>query len=288
MDNIKTITNAQRLILYIASGLVLAMGIILFFLSDYTETYFSWTIGIPLTAAFLGAGYLASFLLEFMAAREFIWARGRIAVPAVLLFTSLTFIITLIHLDKFHLDTSNQVTLIITWAWILVYAIVPIIMSVILILQLRTVGINPVRHAVLPLWFQLILGTQAAVMLIMGIGFLFIPETFAPLWAWGLTALTARAIGAWLIGMGIAAAQSVFENDWLRLRPAMIAYMFYGFLQGINLLRYPDAAGLDWSQTKTWFYCAFVLSILLVGSFGTWKTQQQREDINEKSENSIE
>lgn len=275
MDTIKTITKAQRLILYIASGLVLAMGIILFFGSDFTETYFAWTIGIPLTAAFLGAGYLASFLLEFMAARETIWTRGRIAVPAVLLFTSLTFIITLIHLDKFHLDTDNSMTLIITWAWILVYALVPIIMSIILVLQLRTPGINEPRQAILPLPFRLILGIQAVVMLSLGIGFLITPGTFIPLWAWGLTALTARAIGAWLVGMGIAAAQSVFENDWRRLRPAMIAYTLYGFLQGVNLLRYPSATGLDWSQAKTWVYCVFVLSILLVGIFGTWKTQQE-------------
>lgn len=277
MSDKKIITSAQRAILYIASGLVLTMGIILYILSDYTESYFAWTIGIPLTAAFLGAGYLASFLLEFMAARESIWVRGRIAVPAVLLFTSLTFVITLIHLDKFHLDNSNTLTLVITWAWILVYAVVPIIMSGILIQQLRAQGINPSRQSALPLWFRLILGFQATVMLLLGVGFLLMPESFAPLWAWALTPLTARAIGAWLVGLGVASAQSVIDNDWLRVRPAMISYMLYGFLQVLNLLRYPTAKGLDWGQPKTWFYCIFVLSILLVGIYGTWQTQRQRE-----------
>ncbi|HRF99289.1 MAG TPA: hypothetical protein PLZ51_28950, partial [Aggregatilineales bacterium] len=255
---------------------VLIMGIILYFLSDDTATYFAWTIDVPLTAAFLGAGYLASFLLEFMAARQFIWARGRIAVPAVLLFTSLTFIITLIHLDKFHTNSNNPLTLIVTWAWILVYAFVPLIMGVILIQQLRTQGVNPASHAMLPLWFRLILGIQGAIMVILGLGFLFMPQTFAPLWAWELTPLTGRAIGAWLVGLGVAAIQSVIENDWLRLRPAMIAYMLYGFLQGINLLRYPNATGLDWGQPKTWVYCIFILSILLVGIFGTWQAQRQK------------
>jgi hypothetical protein len=277
MSNVKTITTAQRAILYIASGLVLTMGIILYFLSDFTETYFAWTIGIPLTASFLGAGYLASFLLEFMAARESIWARGRIAVPAVLLFTSLTFIITLIHLDKFHLDTENSLTLVITWAWILVYAVVPVIMSGILIQQLRTQGISPPIHTALPLWFRLIMGTQGAVMLLLGLGLLLMPESFAPLWAWIVPPLAARAIGAWLIGLGVAAIQSVIENDWLRVRPAMISYMLYGFLQVVNLLRYPTAKGLDWGQPKTWLYCIFILSILLVGMFGTWQTQRHRE-----------
>ena len=96
MPSVKVSTKAQQAILYIASALVLIMGLILYFLSDNTATYFAWTIGVPLTAAFLGAGYLASFILEFMAAREQIWARSRVAVPTVLLFTSLTFIITLV------------------------------------------------------------------------------------------------------------------------------------------------------------------------------------------------
>jgi hypothetical protein len=55
-----------------------------------TETYFAWTIHPPLTAAVLGAGYWASFVLELLSARERLWARTRVAVPAVLLFSTLT------------------------------------------------------------------------------------------------------------------------------------------------------------------------------------------------------
>jgi len=277
MPSVKVSTKAQQAILYIASALVLIMGLILYFLSDNTATYFAWTIGVPLTAAFLGAGYLASFILEFMAAREQIWARSRVAVPTVLLFTSLTFIITLVHLDKFHLGTSNPLTLILTWAWIIVYATVPFIMGFILIMQLRAQGVNPPIIAALPSWFRLILGLQAAIMLVLGLALLLLPETAMPLWAWELTPLTARAIGAWLVGMGVAGAQSVSENDWLRLRPAMLAFMSYALLQLINLLRYPNASGLDWSALKTWLYLAFIFSILIIGAFGTWQVQKHKE-----------
>jgi len=277
MPSVKVSTKAQQTILYLASALVLIMGLILYFLSDNTATYFAWTIGVPLTAAFLGAGYLASFILELMAAREQIWARSRVAVPAVLLFTSLTFIITLVHLDKFHLGVSNPLTLILTWAWIIVYATVPFIMGFILIMQLRAQGVNPPIIAALPSWFRLILGLQAAIMLVLGLALLLLPETAMPLWAWELTPLTARAIGAWLVGMGVAGAQSVSENDWLRLRPAMLAFMSYALLQLINLLRYPNASGLDWSALKTWLYLAFILSILVIGAFGTWQAQKHRE-----------
>ena len=109
--DLKKTTPGIRIILYLASFLVLSVGLSLYLLSERTDTYFSWTINPPLTAAFLGAGYLASFLTELLAAREGIWARARIAVPGVLVFTILTSIVTFIHLDKFHLDNPVFITL---------------------------------------------------------------------------------------------------------------------------------------------------------------------------------
>ena len=68
--DLKKTTSGIQIILYIASFLVLSVGLSLYLLSQKTDTYFSWTINPPLTAAFLGAGYLASFLTELLAARE--------------------------------------------------------------------------------------------------------------------------------------------------------------------------------------------------------------------------
>jgi hypothetical protein len=84
-----TIPGMRRL-LYVNSALVLVIGIPLYLLSPQTETYFAWTIHPPLTAAVLGAGYWASFVLELLSARERLWARTRVVVPAVLLFSTLT------------------------------------------------------------------------------------------------------------------------------------------------------------------------------------------------------
>ena len=270
----KQLTSSQRWLLYFASSLVLIMGLNLYFLAEQTETTFAWTIGVPLTAAFLGAGYLSSFLIEFMAARETLWVKSRIALPTAFTFTILTSITTLIHLDKFHLESTNPITVIVTWAWLLVYAIVPFIMGIVFIQQLRSDGTNPAPTAYLPRWFKVVIGIQGGVMLIIGLGFMFVPMTFAPLWSWTLTPLTARAIGAWLSGIGVATFHSIIENDWGRLRPAMASYALFGILQLINLMRFSDADGLDWSQMKTWLYVIFLISILGIGCFGTWRSQQ--------------
>lgn len=274
METSKQLNPSQRWLLYFASSLVLIMGLNLYLLAEQTETTFAWTIGVPLTAAFLGGSYLSTFLIEFLAARETLWVNSRIALPTAFTFTILTSVVTLIHLDKFHLESTNSVTVIVTWAWLLVYAIVPFVMGFIFIRQLQSDGSNPASANNIPRWYKAIIGIQGCIMVMIGLGFLLVPMTVAPLWAWALTPLTARAIGAWLLGIGVATLHSILEDDWVRLRPAIMSYALFSILQLINLIRFSDAEGLDWSQIKTWLYVGFLLSILVVASFGVWRSQQ--------------
>jgi len=271
-SDLKKTTLGIRIILYIASILVLSVGISLYFLSAKTDLYFSWTINPPLTAAFLGAGYLASFLLEFLSARERIWARARPAVPGVWVFTFLTLIVTLLHLEKFHFGSSVLITWLGTWVWLLIYIGVPIALGILWFLQTRQPGIDPARIAPLPTWMRAILIAQGTIMLTVGVIMLLMPSTMIPLWPWQLSPLTCQAIGAWGVGIGFIALQESWENDWARLFPMMLSYAVYGALQAINLLRYPTT--LNGSQLSAGLYTLFVVTVLLAGVYGTWTAWQ--------------
>ncbi len=131
-------TEGIRIILYVASLLVLSVGLSLYFLSEKTDVYFSWTIKPSLTAAFLGAGYLASFLLEFLSAGKKLWAQARPAVSGVWVFTVLTSIVTLIHLDRFHFDSPVFITLAGTWVWLGIYISVPIALDIMVLASPQT------------------------------------------------------------------------------------------------------------------------------------------------------
>src|SRR5262250_2886371 len=135
MTQTATTTLAMRRLLAAAALLVFIIGIPLCVATTATETFFAWTIATPLSAAFLGASYWAAGVLEWLASRQTRWCNSRIAVPAVLLFTVLTLVVTLIHLDRFHLNAGAPITLAVTWAWLTVYAVVPVIMALILVLQ---------------------------------------------------------------------------------------------------------------------------------------------------------
>jgi hypothetical protein len=216
-----TIPGMRRL-LYVNSVLVLVIGIPLSLLSDQTDTSFAWTIHPPLTAAVLGAGYWASFVQELLSARERLWARTRVAVPAVLLFSTLTLAITLVHAERFHFHSQQLFTRAGTWGWLLVYLSVPVAMSWLLVTQLRQARPDPARVAPLASWVRIVLTVQAAVMLVVGVAMLLAPTVMLGAWPWALTPLTCRAIGAWAIGIGTIAAHAAWENDWWRLRPMVV------------------------------------------------------------------
>lgn len=104
----KPLTPAMKRLLIVAGVLVALAGVQLFVFPERTDRYFAWTIEPPLTATFLGASYWASVVFQFGAARSRVWANARIAVPTVFVFTTATLIVTLVHLDRFHLGTEFE------------------------------------------------------------------------------------------------------------------------------------------------------------------------------------
>src|SRR5215469_9964771 len=237
---LRPLVPGMRRLLFTAAVLVLLAGFQLFVFTGRTGTFFAWTIANPLAAAFLGAGYWASVAIEALAGRQKLWANARIAVPTVFVFTVLTLAATLLHLGQFHLGGQFATgTRIVTVAWIAVYVLVPVLMVVVLGVQARTPGIDPPRSAPLPVWLYGLLAAQAIVFLGVGIALFAAPAQAAPLWPWKLTPLVAQATAAWLISLGVAAAQALLERDARRLRPAAVGYILLAVLQFIALARYP-------------------------------------------------
>lgn len=256
--------------LAVAAGLVLAIGLPTYLLPERTETLFSWTVNPPLTAAFLGAAYVAATVIEFAASRERRWANARIALPAVLLFTTLTLIVTLRHLDAFHLGAEHGVVpRSIAWAWLAIYVLVPPIMAVLWLQQVRAPGTDPPRGAGLPATLRVVLALQAAVMLAFGAALYIAPQAVADaLWPWQLSPLTGGAVGAWLFAIGVGVAHALWEHDLHRIRSFMLGGALFGLLEVTAVLRFAGArtadgaAVLSWGQPRIWLYLLMVVSLV--------------------------
>lgn len=263
---VRSLISPMRWLLYAASTLVFLAGLQLTLLTEQTDTFFAWTISPPLTAAFLGASYWAAVPVELLAARQTIWAKARVAVPAIWLFTTLTLVATLLHVDKFHFSSPVASAQGAAWFWIAIYAGVPVAMLLIAWLQMRAPGGDPPRGPATPIWMRIAVLGQGAGMLAVGAGLFAVPTVVGGVWPWTLTPLTGRAIGAWLIGLGFAALHACREDDLSRIQPLAGGYTAFGVLQLVALARY--AGNVNWSAATAWVYLAFVLSVLPIGLFG--------------------
>jgi len=263
-DDVRPVTRGMRALLVAAGVLVVLAGVPLFVFPLRTDEWFAWTIVAPMTAVFLGASYWSAAAVEWTAATRRAWADARIAVPGVFAFTTLTLVVTLVHLDAFHLGTEHApAARTVTWVWIAVYALVPVLMSVLWWRQSRLPGGDPPRRHPLPRTVRVALWAQAVLLLPLGLGLLLAPGSTAALWPWPLTDLTGRAVGAWLLSLGIVAAHGLRESDAARIRPAIAGSMVFAALQAIALARYGDAltGGLP-----TALYLVILASFVVVGA----------------------
>jgi hypothetical protein len=119
-------------------------------------------------------------------------------------------------------------------------------------------GVHVVVRAVLSL--------QGALLLAVGAALLIAPVDASDLWPWTLTPLTARAIGAFLVGFGVAAAYSVRLDDLAALRGCAYSYTVLGALEILA----PAIHGGDLTGTAAHCsaYFAFWASVLAVGLYG--------------------
>jgi hypothetical protein len=260
----RSTTPGARVLLACFSLLTLVATGDLLVLARHTDALFAWTIQPPISAAFLGAGYGGGFVLSVLSLRSRSWGLAQVAMATVWVFTVLTLVATLLHLDRFHFGADGLVARGAAWFWLAVYLVVPVALGIAVVTQLqpsRRRGARP-----LPWWLATLLAVEGAVMLVVGIVQLVAPGLAATWWPWMLTPLTSRMIGAWLVAFGVAAGLSLVEGDLIRLRIAAIGYTVFGLLELAALAGYGDA--VRWGAPATTLYLAGLVSIVITGAAG--------------------
>ena len=239
-------------------GILLAViGLPLNLLPGETETAFSWTIEPPLTAAWLGGCYWGSCVLVLLSARRSAWTHARVVVPGILVAGVFLLSATLIHIDRFHMDSVTG------WVWLVLYSLLPPGAIALVVLQSRVPGEDLVRAAPMPRWAVVVLGAQAAVLVGVGAVLFAVPADAATAWPWTLTPLTGRATGAWLMAIGAATAQAAWEADWDRNRTGMAGYAAIAGLWLLALARFSGTP--DWDDASAWALALFVVAMLATG-----------------------
>jgi hypothetical protein len=218
-----------------ARGLLLVFGVLtalavvaLLGGATRTDVAFAWTIEPPLAAAFLGAGYASGCVLVLLTLRAGTWAQARWPLLTILVFTVLTLVATLLHLDRFHLPGDTGLATAAAWFWLAVYVVVPLGMAAVLVHGERTsrpVASSSGRRP--PRWFTASLLVQGAVLGALGVLLFLGVDTVVTAWPWDLTPLVAQVTAAWLVSFAVAAMMAVREDPRF-LGPAGAGYLVFG------------------------------------------------------------
>jgi hypothetical protein len=238
---------------------VSAAGLSLYLLSEQTSLYFAWTIKPPITAVFLGGGYLAVATALWLGLRESDWAPVRVGVWVVATGLVSILIASLLHLDKFHLHSAIWTARVWAWSWLFLYvALVPGLIAVLWAQrrQPRTeFGSGMELPTSLPTGLRVGQWGLGSLMALMGLALFVAPETAEQLWPWSLTPLTARMVGSFYLAFGVS---------------------LFAALQFITVVRYPV---VDWGALPGQLLAAMLLALLfmgIVGVRGDFKSRAQR------------
>lgn len=262
----RLLSRGMRAVFATGAFLVATAGIQLFILPTRTDRWFAWTIQSPLTAAFLGAFYWTAFVLAVQSALQREWVRARVGVMGVFVFVTLTFVLTILHYDKFHFRSADPVARSAAYLWFVIYLVDPILVAAAWFWQLRQAEPDSERVHLVPRRYLIALAVQGIALLAFGVALFVSPNDMSALWPWTLTPLTSRAVAAWLVGLSLVVLQAVWERAWERIEIATSSYVVLSVLQFLAIARFPSA--LDWGTTNTWLYLVLLSSILLVGMYG--------------------
>lgn len=271
MDGLR-ITGFTRVVLTLDLVFSLLAGGVLYLFSTQTDEYFAWTIKVPLTAAFLGAGYLGAATMLVFTYRTTDWRRVRIVPVIGFTLTVTTTIVTLWHLEPFHFGEGPAVAQVAAWAWVGVYVSIPVLLAAAFVRQERAVGpdAQPADKPLLPLLRAALL-VQAVGTTILGLGLILWPGAFDVVWPWPLTPLTAGAVGAWLLTIAAFSLWALREGDWTRFRSGVPGFGVFLALVVVGAIRYSDA--LDWGTWQPWTFLGALAISVSVFAVATWQQE---------------
>ena len=175
--------------------LAIANGAFLYLVPSRAEPDYAWPIAPPVSAAFMGAGYLAGFVAAALCLRARHWRSMHSLVWPLAILSLGLLCATLIHEDRFRFEEPSA------WGWTIVYALIPPGAAYLWHLQARVASPAPEPDPRLRS-IRLLSWPLGGAFVIFGVLLFATPDTFAEGWPWDLTPLLGRAFGSWYLLMG--------------------------------------------------------------------------------------
>ncbi|MET1052095.1 MAG: hypothetical protein ABWX65_05585 [Mycetocola sp.] len=240
-DGIRPLTTAVALLIL---PFLAVASVLLYLLPAETDRLFAWTIAPPLTAMVLGSAYIGGIWFFAQVLRHRVWHRVKLGFPAVLLFATLLGVATALHWDRFHPGHISFIT------WVTLYATTPFLVLAVLIVNRQADAGRPDAVDTVLSWpARIALAAVGAASLVAGATLFVVPAIVVGSWAWEVTPLTTRVIGAVLTLPGAVNLWLLADARWSAFRilcQAQIVSLIFLIL-GVVICR----DQLEWSAAIT-------------------------------------
>lgn len=256
-----TLLPFTRVLSLVVLPFLVVASLLLYLAPAHTDVHFAWTITPPLTARYLASAYIGGvwFFASVLLARS--WDQVRHGFPAVITFAALLGIATILHWDRFHHGHISFV------AWATLYVSTPFLVAIALGLESRRrrpraePQTSPLDTEI-PRGWRIALAAVGFGSLAIGVTLFLVPALGVNFWAWSLTPLTARVLGATLTLPGMVNLWLLFDGRWSAFRILFQAQMIsLGFILLAILLSWSE---LDFTRPAAWFLVPGLAGSLLV------------------------
>lgn len=264
-DQIRPFT---RLVAAIIIPFLVAAFVILYFFPGESGQRFAWQINPPMTAAWMGAGYLggAYFFLRVLLGKR--WHRVSAGFWAVTAFTWAMLLVTVLHWSRFDLGHPPfQI-------WLVLYVITPLLVPFVWWYNGGAGEAAPeVDDVAVPAVARGAMALVGVLMLASCLLAFVLPQLTASLWPWPLSPVTARIMGGWFALMGVGALVTARKKWWSswRYEVESIIFVWHALVLVAAFLHLDD-----FKPGAAWFFVAEIAAILALLGLYLWVERQRR------------
>lgn len=236
-----------RVLAFVLIPFLVAAAFLLLVLPGGTEQHFAWTIQPPITAMLLGSAYAGGIWFFVQVAVQRRWHRVRHGFPAVLVFASLLAVATFLHWDRFHFGHPSFIT------WVVLYATTPVLVLAAIILNVREDDGMPEGDDIeIPAPWRYVLALVGAAATVTGLVLFVVPSLLIDAWAWDVTPLTARIVGAVLTLPGMVNVWMLWDDRWSAFRRVFQAQLVsLACILVAIVVRFGD---FHWERPSAWLF----------------------------------
>ena len=227
-----TIWLPARITAAVIVPVLTAAFVILFGFPFHTKALWAWTIASPMSAMFMGAGYISGAYLFVRVLTRKEWHRVDHAFIPVTLFATLLGIGTFVHWDKFN---HHHVSF---FAWLLLYVTTPLLLPWLWWQNRRTDPLTPEPgDREVPVPIRRVMAVVGAGQLAFAAVMFLRPTAIIPHWPWSLTPLTCRSLSAYAAFPAVGYLYFAVERRWSALEILIEIPMIALPLIGIAAIR---------------------------------------------------